>query len=82
MKILHRAKKWLSPKTTAFIYTYLENDDGYKYGQFKIGDCNRMISLDIDIGTKKERSATIKKLNTIAYEADRLAGAIEDMDND
>ena len=77
-KVISTSKKWLSPATTAFIYSYLELDDGYRWGQFKIGDCNRIVSFDIDLGSPKERKATIKKLMCISEEAAIMAKTIEE----
>lgn len=79
-KVIHKAKRWLSNSTTAFVYAYVEIEDGYKWGQFKLGDCSRIVSFGIDLGSPKERRATVKKLRVIAKEADNMAEAIEGLD--
>jgi len=81
-KIIHKTKKWLSSNTTAFVYAYIEIEDGYKWGQFKLGDCSRIVSFDIELGSSKERRATKKKLMAISDEAYNMAKAIEGMDSE
>lgn len=81
-KIIHKAKKWLNSNTTSFVYAYVENEDGYKWGQFKLGDCSRIVSFDIELGSLKERRATRRKLMAIAEAAHNMAKAIEGIDNE
>ena len=78
-KVLHKRRVWLSPDTTAFVYATLENDDGYRYGELKISDCNKAVRLDINVSNKKERKATVKKLDMLSQEIEALANAVVDM---
>lgn len=79
-KVIHKVKKWLNTSTTSFIYAYLENDDGYRWGQFKLGDCNKIVSFDIELDSPKKRKATMKKLMIISDEAYNMCKAIEEME--
>jgi len=49
---------------TAFVVvnTELFQDERYVTGDIKIGDCNRMIGLDFNSTTPKEREAALTKL--------------------
>jgi len=74
----YRSKKWLNPETTAFIFTEVEFD--YSWGAtFKMGDCNRMISLDVYVDDEKARKKTLKKLNLMRDELTNLISAVEDI---
>ena len=66
---------WLNDRKdlTAFVVANVElfQDERYVTGDLKIGDCSRMIGLDFNSTTPKEREATIAKL-------DRLRGILDD----
>jgi len=60
---------WLNDRRdlTAFVVANVEyfQDERYVTGDLKIGDCNRMISLDFNSTTPKEREAAIVKLDRL-----------------
>lgn len=76
-KVIYNKKVWLNPDTSAFFFGRIANDDGYKYGNCKIADCNRHIALDMDLNSKKERKRTAKKLNLLSKHLSDLACEIE-----
>ena len=59
-------RAWLNDRKelAAFIVAHVEyfQDDRYVTGDIKIGDCSRMITLDFNSTTPKEREAALKKL--------------------
>ncbi len=76
-QILYKSRKWLANDTTAFIYSNLERENHYLWGAFKLADCSRIVSFDINVETAKERKVTVKKLMLISREAYDMAKAIE-----
>jgi len=72
----YKSKKWLDPNTTSFIYTEVEFD--YNWGAtLKMGDCQRIVNFDVYIDDEKSRKKTLKKLNLMRAELDKLVIAIE-----
>jgi len=75
-KKTYKSKKWLDPNTTSFIYTEVEFD--YSWGAtLKLGDCHRIVNFDVYIDDEKTRKKTLKKLNLMRAELDKLVIAIE-----
>ncbi len=72
----YSSRKWLSPSTTAFIFTELEFDYGWG-ASLKIGDCNRVVRLDVFVDDEKARKKALKKLNLLRNELTNLITAIE-----
>ncbi len=75
-KKAYRSKKWLTAETTGFIFTEVEFD--YSWGAtLKIGDCTKIVSLDVYIDDEKARKKTLKKLNLIRDEIANLILEVE-----
>lgn len=62
---------WLNDRRdlTAFVVANIElfQEERYVTGDLKIGDCNRMITLDFNSTTPKEREAALKKLYLLQH---------------
>ena len=75
-KKTYKSRKWLNPDTTAFIHTEVEFD--YSWGAtLKIGDCNRIINLDVYVDDEKAKKRSLKKLNLLRDELSKLITAVE-----
>ena len=59
-------RTWLNERKdlTAFVVANVElfQEERYVTGDIKIGDCSRLITLDFNSNTPKERAAVLKKL--------------------
>lgn len=80
-KYLINTKKWLNPTTTSFVYASIEEGFGYPYGELKIADCNRIVTLDLAMSTGKERKATLKKLDLLLGTIQQLRDKIEEVNS-
>lgn len=82
-KFLLNIRKWLNPAGSShsgYIVARVSNDDGYRYASLKIADCSRIINLSIDTDGKKERRASVRKLNILIDTLVKLRNAVEAWD--
>ncbi len=66
----------MSKNTTGFIFTEVEHDYSWE-AQLKIGDCSRIVSLDVYINDEKDRKKSLKKIDLIISELTKFKSAIE-----
>ena len=72
-----RKKTWIDPNTSGFIFTELYHDeDQYYESTLKMADCSRIVQFDTYISSKKDRRATLKKLNIMINNITELRDAI------
>lgn len=85
MSILGYKRQWLNPSgsdATGYIYWGVRQEDfGGYYAMFKLADCSRIVSLDIYLGSKRERRVSLKKLNLIKKAVDDMIAQVEYIDN-
>ena len=76
IKKRYKSRKWLSPDTTAFIHTEVGFD--FSWGAtLKIGDCQRIVNLDVYVDDVKSQKRSLKKLNLLRDEIGKLITAVE-----
>lgn len=84
MKSLY-IRKWLNPPNSRnggwiIASCKQDRDDGYRDADLRIGDCNRTISISLDIFTPQDRKAAIRKLGILEDTIGKLRDAIFDID--
>lgn len=73
------SRKWLNKQGTGFIECSYDDGLGstWKEACVKFGDCNRMVSLDFSMGSKKEKATKLQKLSLMIDELIELKKVME-----
>ena len=73
------SRKWLNKQGTAFIECSYDDSIGgiWKDACVKFGDCNRVVSLDFGMGSKKEKTAKLQKISLMIDELIELKKVLE-----
>ncbi len=74
----YRSKKWLTPETTGFIFTEVLFDYNWN-ATLKIGDCSRIVDLDVYIEDEKARKKTLKKLLLLEKEISTMIAVVKNI---
>jgi hypothetical protein len=73
------SRKWLNKQGTGFIECAFDDSMGgtYKESSVKFGDCNRMVSLDLSMGSNKEKAIKLQKISLMIDELIELKKVME-----
>ena len=73
------SRKWLNKQGTGFIECSYDDSIGgiWKDACVKFGDCNRVVSLDFGMGSKKEKTAKLQKISLMIDELIELKKVLE-----
>jgi hypothetical protein len=73
------SRKWLNKQGTGFIECAFDDSIGgrYKEAHVKFGDCNRMATIDLSMGTKQEKAAKLQKITIMIDELIALKEQLE-----
>jgi len=73
------SRKWLNKEGTGFMECSYDDSIGgiWKDASVKFGDCNRMVSLDFGMGSKKEKTAKLQKISLMIDELIALKKVME-----
>jgi hypothetical protein len=73
------SRKWLNKQGTGFMECFYDDGLGssWKEACVKFGDCNRIVSLDLSMGTKKDKLAKLQKISLMIDELIALKEVME-----
>ena len=73
------SRKWLNKQGTGFMECSYDDSLGssWKEACVKFGDCNRMVSLDLSMGSKKEKLVKLQKISLMIDELIALKEVME-----
>jgi hypothetical protein len=73
------SRKWLNKEGTGFMECSYDDSIGgiWKDACVKFGDCNRMVSLDFGMGSKKEKTTKLQKISLMIDELIELKKVLE-----
>ena len=73
------SRKWLNKQGTGFMECSYDDILGssWKEACVKFGDCNRMVSLDFSMGSKKEKLVKLQKISLMIDELIALKQVME-----
>ena len=73
------SRKWLNKQGSGFIETFFDDNSlsQYKEAGVKFGDCNRIVSLDLSMCSKKDKAAKLQKITLMIDELIALKEVME-----
>jgi len=79
MKNKYYSRKWLNKQGTGFMECFYDDGLGssWKEACVKFGDCNRMVSLDLSMGSKKDKLIKLQKISLMIDELIALKEVME-----